>query len=250
MSMPSLRAPLLCLALAGVAATPAVALSLYDPSLGSLPGAQGWSTAASGGLGSQAVVGGMLQFDSTGIAVSAFGHGRTAPQVLDTVAGFTLHWQLQIRNEVHSSDNRAGFSLLVQGADQTQALELGFWQDSVWALGYSPGGADSGFVRAATAAIDTTAGLRSFSLTVAQNSFSLAADGVPLLSGALRDYPTLGLSTLPYGFSSYLFFGDNSSRGESVAQIGAIDLLPVPEPATVALWAAGLGLLAWRQRRR
>lgn len=232
------------------AALPASAMTLYDPALGSLPAVQGWSTLGSGAAASQSFVGSLLQIDTTGAGVSAFGSGRSTPQPLDTVGGFRLQFGLQVLAEQHSSDNRAGFSLLLQGADQAQALELGFWQDSIWALTYQAGGADSGFLRGETASLDTTSALRQYTLTVRQGSFSLQADGVGLLSGALRDYPTLGLSTLPYGFSSYLFLGDNSTRGQSLVQLGAVSLLAVPEPASVALWAAGLGLLGWRLRRR
>jgi hypothetical protein len=232
-----------------VAALPASAVTLYDPGLGSLPGAQGWSTAWSSRPGSQSLVDGLLQIDTTGAGVQAFGSGRTVLPALDTVAGFRLSWQMQVVSEQHSSDNRAGFSVLMQGADQTQSLELGFWQDSVWALSYQAGAADSGIVRAETAAIDTSSALRQYTLTVQQGSFSLQVDGTTALGGALRDYPKLGLSTLPYGFESYLFMGDNSSRGQSVVQLGAVSLQPVPEPTSFALWAAGLGFGVWRLRR-
>lgn len=237
------------LALLLTAALPASAISLYDPALGSLPAAQGWSTLGTGASASQTLVGGLLQVDTSGDGVSAFGSGRSTPQPLDTLGGFRLQFSLQVLAEQHSSDNRAGFSLLLQGANQTQALELGFWQDSVWALTYQTGGVDSGFLRGETVSLDTTAALRQYTLTVQQGSFSLQADGMAVLAGALSDYPTLGLSTLPYGFSSYLFLGDNSSRGQSLVQLGAVSLLPVPEPAAFALWAAGLGLLGWRVRR-
>ena len=240
----------LALAMAVVATTPAVAVTLYDPALGSLPTSQGWATLADAAAGSQALVHGRLVLDTTGAGVNAFGNGRSAPQPLDTAAGFALRWQLQVAKESHSSDNRAGFSVLLQGADQRQALELGFWSDSVWALGYSAGAPDSGFVRAETAAFDTTAALRAYSLLVQAGRFSLTADGQPLLAGALRDYPVLGLSTLVYGASNYLFFGDNSARGQALVQMGTLQLLPVPEPAVPSLWALGLGLLAWRRRRR
>lgn len=232
------------------AALPASALNLYDPALGSLPAAQGWSTLGTGTAASQALVGGLLQVDTTASGVGAFGSGRSTPQPLDTTTGFQLQFSLQVLAEQHSSDNRAGFSLLVQGANQAQALELGFWQDQVWALAYEAGGADSGYLRAETASLDTGSGLRQYTLAVQQGQYSLLADGVGVLSGALRDYPTLGLSTAVYGLTSYVFVGDNSTRGQSLVQLGAITLQPVPEPATWALWALGLAAGAGLAGRR
>jgi hypothetical protein len=249
--------PGLCTAVAfcALAAHTAGATVIYNPGQG-VPGAQGWLTAGSGsGSGSQAVVNGLLAFDSTGSS-DAYGNGRFFPGALDTSAGFLLSWQLQLKSEEHTSDNRAGFSLLLQGQDQTKSLELGFWTDKVWALKYEAGGADSGYLRdaAATASFDTQSALHTYTLTVLNDQFSLEADNTLLFGGALRDYPTIGLSTLPYLAQSFIFFGDDSSRGKSTANIGAIQLLPlqaVPEPSVALLVAASLvGLALTRRTQR
>ena len=251
--MVSLQRSLAALVLAGSLVAPASALTLYNPALATLPAAQGWTTfGISAPAGTQSVSGALLQFSSQGNG--SFGNFSTAPQALDTTAGFRLRWQLKIDSETHS-DQRAGFSLLMQGANQAKSLELGFWSDKVWALDAS-GSLDQSlaYVRGETWDFNTTAALTTYELTVVSDRFSLSANGTPLFAGKLplRDYLEFPFpnSRYVYGQSNFLFFGDNSGSGTSTAQIGQIHLLPVPEPSAALLLAAGLALVGWRARRR
>jgi len=240
----------LALAVLCVVAQGATAVTLYDPALG-LPNAQQWATASFPTPGSDTLVGGRLRIDTTNGTTLQHGHGRTTPLALDTVGGFTLAFGLQVLAESHDSVNRAGFSLLVQGADQTQSLELSFWGDQVWALQYTAGGADGGFLNGGGALLNTTSSFRAYELVVQNNAFTLLADGSPVMNGAMRDYPTTANPlTAVYGFSNYLFFGDDTSQARAVVDVGAITLTAVPEPAPMALWLAGLAGLAWRRRKR
>ena len=228
------------------AAAHAGAVVLYDPAAG-VPGAQGWNTVSSATAGSDTVASGRLRLDTTGVGVSQHGHFRGAT-TLDTSTGFILQFGLQVVSETTNSANRSGFAVLLQGQDQTKALELEFLDDKVWALQYMAGGADNGFVQGEGAALNTTSVFRTYALTVQNNLFSLTADGQALFSGALRDYPTLSGSpgTLVYGQSNLLFFGDNTSQASGVFDVGSIVLSPVPEPGAAALLLAGLAVLGWR----
>jgi hypothetical protein len=244
-----MRLPTIVLAtLAGSMMLPASAVTLYDPAAG-LPGAQGWTPGFFPVPGSDSLVGDHLRIDTSG--TSQHGHFRTAPVALDTVAGFTLNFGLQVIAETHgAATNRAGFSLLVQGQDQAQALELSFWGDQVWALQYQPGGADGGFVRGDFATLDTQSSFRAYALTVKNDQFTLRVDGIAVLSGPMRDYPTLASNpaTQVYASSNLVFFGDDTSQASSKVDLGSITL--APEPAPSALLAAGLVVLAWRTGRR
>lgn len=224
------------------------AVTLYDPAAG-LPNAQGWTVASSATAGSETLVAGRLRVDTTGAGVSQHGHARGA--VLDTAQGFVLQFGLQVLSESTNNANRVGFVLLLQGQNQAKSLELAFLDDKVWALQYTLGAPDNGFVQGEGVAFDTASALRNYTLTVQNDLFALSADGQPLFAGAMRDYPTLPGSpgTLVYAQSNLLFFGDNTSQARGVFDVGVLTLSPVSEPGPAALWLAGLAALRWHARR-
>ena len=233
-----------------LSAASASAVGLYDPALGTVPSAQGWSVLAIGAPATQGVVLGtspVYRLDTSGIGVGYWGNAIVSPLPLDTAAGFDLSFALRIDSETHSGDNRAGYSVVVVGADPRQAIELSFWAGHVWVPDYDASDPDR-FVHGADVAFDTTAALRSYRLSVRDQQYRLSSGSMLLLSGALHDYTAAGL---PYTQPNFVFFGDDSSRGASVSALGNVDLLaaPVPEPASAALLLAGLGALAWRLRQ-
>lgn len=208
------------------------ATGLYDPSLGTLPSQQGWSTAGTPGFTQS--VSDVYRFDTRLADGVMAGSTLNLPTAFDTVGGFELDFSLRIVSETHARPERGGFSIIVTGNDPAHALELAFWDDRVFA--YTPS-----FARGAEA-MSTTTATTAYSLVVASDRYTLLGDGRTLLSGTLVDYGAFGV---PYSQPGFLFFGDDTSTARANVEVGRIALIAaVPEPSSAALLVAGLMLLA------
>jgi hypothetical protein len=219
---------------------------IYDGSKGTTPDAQGWlyETMPSPPIGAtQKASGGVTILDTTPSSTDSAGYFGLSPLAgtLDRNAGFTVTFTLQIDREAHSSNDRAGFSVIVLGSD-AKGLELGFWSDQVWAQNDSPL-----FTHGEGAAFDTTKGLTDYALTFLGNSYTLTANGQSLLSGAVRDYSSFGP---PYTLKNFVFMGDDTSSAAARAEIARVTVgAAVPEPSSCLLLASGgLGLLGFLSR--
>jgi hypothetical protein len=239
----SLFVLLLALAAAQLFVDRAIAaeIVLYDGASNQPPNSPAWNWTASEDGGTlvtpaasviRSTSGGLTNLDTINPESDRAGYGKLlAPAVnLDRAAGYTLRFQMQVLAEAHTSNDRAGFSILHTTSDG-RGLELGFWMDEVWAQNDSPL-----FTHGEEQPLDST-DRELYTLTVLNNSYSLSSPGMATLTGPLRDYSRFGL---PYTLPNFLFFGDNTTSGEALARIAFISVDVVPEPAAILLALIGL----------
>ncbi|MGE3819764.1 MAG: hypothetical protein AB7I30_10030 [Isosphaeraceae bacterium] len=223
------------------ASTSRADFAIYDGALGTLPSAQGWiylTNPLFGALATQSVGGGVTTLDTTARTSDQAGYfstGHPNVGILDRAVGFTINLRMRLVSESHVSGDRAGFSLIVLGSD-AKGIELGFWQDQVWAQNDNPL-----FTKGEGAAFNTTTGLTDFGLTILGNSYSLSANGQSLFGGAVRDYSAFGA---PYTSTNFLFMGDDTSSANARVEIARVGLAAVPEPSPLTLTGVGAFVLA------
>jgi hypothetical protein len=202
----------------------------------------------SGGTASQSAVAGGVSL-ITDNAVSAGYTNFSAPNnglfpSLDRTNGFQLSFSAQVNSEVHTNDDRAGFSVILLGADR-KGIELGFWQNEIWAQTAAPP-----FTHGAGVNWDTTV-RTNYDLTIVHDTYTLKQGTTTLLSGLVQDYSPTGI--FPYTLGNFLFLGDNTSSGGVDVVLGAItlqsNLSAVPEPSSLTLLGLVLSGLTLRRRR-
>jgi len=164
---------------------------------------------------------------------------------LNSSVGFTVLFTVQItlNSEDHSgSDNRAGFSVIVLDSN-AEGVELGFWEDEIWAQDDSPLHTHSTTEKKA---FNTTTALTQYQLVFQGTTYSLSSGGSDLFNGDLKDYSA---STNPvYDLENFMFFGDNTTSASGEVSISRIEL--IPEPATAVMLLVGFGAaLAGRRKR-
>ena len=118
---------------------------LYNAATTALPGTQGWLTYGTnaiftGGSSTQTLVTGGTRLQTDNAASAGYANQlpisnalvNAAFPLLDRTAGYSLDFDLQVNSESHSSNNRAGFSVILLSQDLL-GIELGFWTDQIWA---------------------------------------------------------------------------------------------------------------------
>lgn len=220
---------------------------LYDGSLGTTPAAQGSLSYFSTPGGTVTTASGSTRFSSMSDSSIRGGFSTHAP-ILNTpvnpllpsfpASGFDVQVDVALNAEAHTSNHRAGLSLIVLNANG-RGIELGFWSNSIWAQS----GAD--FQRAESAGVPTSP-LVSYVLSLSEangGSYTLRAFETVVLTGPLRDYSSFGV---PYSLPNYIFLGDNTSSASGDFSFSHLSVT-VPEPATLGLAALLLPLLARRR---
>lgn len=245
-------------------------LALYDDGAGDLPQDQPWLAFLKFPLRQDVPLEGL---PGTGVRVDSGADGPsgqsgftthllvppfpTIPKnpffpALDPIAGFTLSFELQLHAEAHTSADRAGFSVLLLGHDR-RGIELGFWQDEIWAQ-------DERFRHAEGAPADTISAEVLYELTIQGIDYWLTADGTRLLDGTTRDYTAASPIPDPYEVGDLVFLGDDTGSAWADYTLGRVALRtrrrppeggrnPAPAVPTPPVWSLLLtAALAGRAR--
>ena len=140
---------------------------------------------------------------------------------LDRSTGFQVNFNLQLESESHSSNHRAGFSVIIL-ANDAKGVELGFWQNEIWAQSDDLTG---GLFRHAEGAVfATNAGLTDYQVTMIGDTYTLAANGLPILTGPLRDYSAFDGFPDPYETPSFLFIGDDTTSAQARVRLSFVSV--------------------------
>ncbi len=158
-----------------------------------------------------------------------------------TLAGAAIEARLRYVSGGTSGDARdAGFLGVTQNGNWGNALFIGNGRIFI--------GTDTN-TRGATAFVDTSV-FHTYRIDLGASaggsaSFSVAVDGVTVLSGSTYN------SASDSGLGQRFFWGEGSSLAYGTTEWQFVrDAAPVPEPATWALWTAGLLGAGVRLRRR
>jgi hypothetical protein len=263
----------------GSLAAPLQAAPQYDASSSALPNQSPWNWAyqtvnkSNPLTPTQAtanISGGVASLNTSAVMADAAGYFTHLPNLitpglsftdpdvvpLDRTAGFEIDFTMKLLSEQHSSTDRAGFSVIALSSDATPlGIELGFWQNEVWAqnAGFTHGESTN----ATVGTFDTTAAFVDYRLAIQGTGYTLFANNVTILSGSLRDYTaftggTPGNPGFPYNQPNFTFFGDDTSSAAASVQFTKFNVVPVPEPQAAMLAVEGMFLatmLVWLHGR-
>ena len=179
---------------------------------------------------------------------------------LDRATGFQLDFTMQVENESHTNNNRAGFSIIILSTD-AKGIELAFWENEIWAQNDDATGGL--FTHGESASFPTTTGTIHYQLIVTNDTYTLNANGAPTLSGPLRDYSKFEGFPDPYQSPNFLFLGDDTTSAQARIRLSFVSITgteraflpttpsptnsstPVPSPTAVKEASESCPLLRW-----
>jgi Domain of unknown function (DUF4347)/Cadherin-like/Putative Ig domain/WD40-like Beta Propeller Repeat len=219
--------------------------TLYDPTLGTTPDAQGATAVITGAT--QTLPAGAVELNSMATTNLKVGYSWIAPRNLDTTTGFNLQFTAQILDEafngtqdrnVDGKTDRAGFSLLIisntSATTGFRGLELAFQPDRIWAqddgafqnipsLQADPTNPDRLLFTQSEGVSYNTTQATQYDLFVQSGEYILSANGQVIMHGRTRGYGV----TPPYNVPNTIFFGDNTTAASTKFQLGKVSLTPI-----------------------
>ena len=140
--------------------------------------------------------------------------------ILDRVTGFHVNFSIQVEREAHTNNNRAGFNVIILSQD-ARGVELAFWENEIWIQNDDTTG---GLFTHGEAVAFNTAGRVNYQLTITGDTYTLNANGAPILTGPLRDYSNFEGFPDPYQTPNFLFIGDNTTSAQSRIRLGYVSV--------------------------
>lgn len=224
---------------------PALAVKLYDASLGTLPESQGWTmgtgTPGSSNLDDWYVDNGVLHMPlqygtsetAEGFALPPKEHPLIEPMVLSD--GFQISWDLRVTNHIGTSFG--AFVVWMVSDTPGRGIHFGFTDNQVYLYRGNPTYAQKKVSLANYLPGYQTSDWVDYQLDVLGNDYSLRADGIEILFGQLEQF------THPYysAMRNSLCFGNDNAAASGHAEM--THFTQVPEPATLMLVVlGGLGM--------
>jgi hypothetical protein len=131
---------------------------------------------------------------------------------IDRQEGFSMRFRLAVRAENHVRPERSGISVIVI-SDDLKGVELGFWDNEIWAQ------LDNPLFTHGEGTTFGTAGAVDYELRLVGDRYELYASGNRILEGPLKNYSSFGF---PYDRRSFLFYGDDTSTAAADIELRSL----------------------------
>ena len=141
---------------------------------------------------------------------------------LDNTVGYEISFTMQLLEESRTNQSRAGFSIIAVSQDTSKAIEVGFQQTSATTGNIFAQGGPT-FVAAENVSFNTTAETH-YTLAVQGDTYTVSADGTPILNGLLRDYTSFVGAIDPYETPNFIFLGDDTTSAQGSFSLSQIAL--------------------------